>query len=241
MEKKLDLSKSKPYKDFRGLCKFKSLNDRKISWPVMEREVLDGKYLLRPLKEDEIEEIVEVYRLGYPDVYGKFPSESVLWPEALGKMLGTGNDFMKGDRFLFVAEELDRDRLIGAILPGMDKGNMSVHGSLAVIHPDHRGTKGLFRSLLTYMDDLFEKTGAEYGYNPVATFHTKTQMILKDLGWKVRGVVPGYYLMWNYEDKYYRQPQVIMDKFYNGGEELVPKETDLIMEAKKIYELSEEL
>lgn len=241
MDNKFDINISRPYKDFRGLCSFRSLNDRKMSWPVMEREVLDGKFILRPVREYELEEIVEVYRVGYPDVYGKYPSESVLWPDTLRELLGTGDDFMKGDRYLFVAEERNDNRLIGAILPSMDRGNMSVHGALAVIHPDHRGTKGLFRAMLTYMDDLFEKTGAEYGYNPVATFHTKTQIILKELGWKVRGVVPGYYLMWNYEDKYYRQPQVIMDKYYNGGEELVPKEIDLIMEAKKMYELSEEL
>lgn len=51
-----NISKSKPYKDYRGLCKFRSLKARKMSWPKIEKYVLNGKYLLRPLREYEIED-----------------------------------------------------------------------------------------------------------------------------------------------------------------------------------------
>ncbi|MFQ6072645.1 MAG: hypothetical protein ACE5KT_08105 [Methanosarcinales archaeon] len=241
MERELDMSKYKPYKDYRGLCEFRSIKERKMSWPTMEKYVLDGKYLIRPLREDEIDEVVEIYRVGFPELYGNTFHGIALWSDTLRKLLETENGFMKGDWSVYVAEKLDEKKLVGAMLIRMDKGNMSIHWESGVIHPDYRGTKGLFRAMCIYNDELSEKSGAEYSSVLAATFHSITQIIFKELGWKIRGVFPGFLLSWNHEDKYYRRSVVIFDKFFNDGEELIPKEMDLIPEAEKIFKLSERL
>ncbi|MCX9073476.1 MAG: hypothetical protein OIN88_02300 [Candidatus Methanoperedens sp.] len=241
MEREFDISKYKPYKDYRGLCRFKSLKEKKMSWPAMEKYVLDGKYRLRPLREDEIDEIVEIYRTGYPELFGNTHYEFVLWSETLIKVLNTENGFMEGDWFLNALENVDEKKLVGALLINMDKGNMSVHWQSGVIHPDYRGAKGLFMAMCEYNDEFCEKAGAEYGYMTANTFHIKTQIVLKELGWKIRGIFPGNVCMWNHKDEYYRHSVVFFDKFFNEGEKLVPKEIDLIPEAKKIYKLYEEI
>jgi hypothetical protein len=240
VEKEFDLTKYEPYKDQRGLCKFKSLTERKMSWSTNEKYVSDGKYLLRPSSKDEIDEVVEIYRVGFPELYGNTYHGAALWHDSLLKLLESENGFMKGDWFLYIAEKIDEKKLVGAMLIRMDKGNMSIHWESGVIHPAYRGNK-LFREMCIYNDELSEKSGAEYSNVLVATFHPITQKLFKELGWKIRGVFPGFLLSWNHEDKYYRRTVVMFDKFFNDGEELVPKEMELIPETEKIYKLSEEL
>jgi len=233
MERELDMSKYVPYKNFIGLCKFKSLKERKMSWQKYEKHVLNGEYLLRPINKNEIGEIVELYRIGFPELYGNFRHGKVLWPDTLIELLEAENGFLKGDWFLIVIEKLNENKLIGSGLIRMDKGNMSIHWELAVIHPDYRGIKGLFISLCEYIDVLSENSGAEYGSLIAATFQPKTQRVLQDLGWNIRGFFPGLLLSWNHEDKYYRRSVVAFDKFYNNGKELVPDEMDLIPEVEE--------
>lgn len=241
MEKEFDISKYRPFKDYRGLCKFKSLDDRKISWPNIEKNILDNKYRLRPLREDEIDQIVDIYRVGFPELYGNTFHGIALWSDSVSNLLRTGQGFMKGDWFVYVVEKIDEKKLVGAMLIRMDKGNMSIHWESGVIHPEYRGTKGLFRSMCIFNDEVAKSSGAEYSSIIVATFHTISQILIKELGWTIRGVFPGFLLSWNHEDKYYRRTIVYFDKFFNNGEELVPKDIELIPEAEMIFKLSEVL
>lgn len=241
MEKEPDMSKYKPYKDYRGLCKFKSLKERKISWPIIEKNVLDNTYRLRPLREDEIDIIVEIYRVGFPELYGNTYHGVALWPDSISNLLRTEQGFMKGDWFVYVAEKIDEKKLVGVMLIRIDKGNMSIHWESGVIHPDYRGIKGLFRSMCVFNDEISENAGAEYSNVIIATFHPISQVLLKELGWKIRGIFPGFLLSWNHEDKYFRRSIVYFDKFFNNGKELVPKDIELIPDAEKIFKLSEDL
>jgi hypothetical protein len=236
----LDMSKYKPYKDQRGLSKFKSLKDRKMFWPMNEKHVLDSKYLLRPLRDYEIDDVVEIYREGFPELYGNDNHGVALWSDSISELLKTEKGFMQGSWFIYVAEKLDMKKIVGVMLIRMDKGNMSIHWESGVIHPQYRGARGLFKEMCIFNDELSEKSGAEYSSIIAATFHPITQKYFKELGWKLRGVFPGFLLSWNHEDKYYRRSVVMFDKFFNNGKELVPKTAELIPEAEKIFNLSEE-
>ena len=230
MQRELDMSKCKPYKDYKGLCKFRSFKEMKMFLPAIEKYGLEGKYLFRPVRQHEIDDVVEIYRVGYPDLYGNTNHHFIFWHDTLLEFLDSNKD-----QLLIVAEKLDEKKLVGAIRIKMDKGNMSIHWEHGVIHPEYRGKK-LFREMCVYCDELSEKTGAEYGSIMAATFHIATQKVLKDLGWKVRGILPGSVICWNYEDKYYRHSLVYFDKFFNGGEELVPKRIDMIPEVELVSE-----
>lgn len=239
--KNYDVTKYKPYKDYRGQCSFKSIKEKKMLWPTIEKNVIDDSYVIRPIKEQEIEEVVEIYRIGYPDLYGNTNNEIVYWSDTLYEYLQSKNGFMKGDKILIVEEKLDEKKLVGSMIAKKDDGNMSIYFEHAVIHPKYRSKK-LFKELCKYCDELGEKAGAEYGFIMAATFHTITQKVFEELEWKVRGIFPGAIALWNYEDKYYRHSAVYYDKFYNKGHELVPKEMDItpIVESIKECLLKEE-
>lgn len=225
--KEFDISKYKPYRDYRGLTKFKSLKEKKMSWPKIERKsVLNGQYIIRPIWEYEIDEIVNIYREGYPELYGNTEMEVVLYPDSLLEYLHSKNGFMQGNRLMVVIEKVEEKRLVGAVIIKIDPGNMSVFWEHGVIHPKYRGNK-IFKELLTYCDKLTENTGAEYVSATAITSHSASQKLLEELGWKTRGIFPGAVAIWNHDDKYFRISIVYFDKCYNGGEELIPQDMEL--------------
>jgi RimJ/RimL family protein N-acetyltransferase len=236
MEIKLDITKHKPYKDYRGQCKFKSMTEKKMEWPRTDKKyILFNKYVLRPIKEEEIEEIVRVYREALPEVYGNYEFDSILWPDRLSKELQNEKGFMKGDIFLIVAEKLDEQKLVGSMMMKMNYENMSIYWEHGVVLPEYRGQK-IFKEMCLYCDKITENTGTEYASAMAVTFHSASQKILESLGWKIRGIFPGAVAIWNHEDKYCRHSLIYFDKFYNGGEELVPRDMEL---TPKIASVSE--
>ncbi len=234
--KELDITKYKPYKDYRGQCKFKSMEDKEMVWSkIDEKYILENKYVIRPIKEDEIEKIVQVYRKGLPEVYGNCDFDSILYPDRLLKELQDPKGFMKGNLLSIIVEKLDEKKLIGSLMLKMNQDNMSIYWEHGVIHPEYRKQK-IFKELCTYCDKITENTGTEYASALAVTFHNITQKVLESLGWKTRGIFPGAIAIWNHEDKYYRQSFVYFDKFYNGGEELVPKDMELTPKMESVLE-----
>jgi len=232
----LDITKYIPYRNYEGRCKVKSIKEKKMSWPIIEKKyILDNKVVLRLIKEQEIEEIVQVYREGFPDLYDNNIYDAVLYPERLYKKLQSDNGFMRGDCILIVAEKIDEKKLVGSAILTMNISNMSIHWETGVIHRDYRGYK-IFGELLKFLDEITENTGAEYANGTSVTFHSATQKVLESLGWSTRGIFPGAVATWNYDDKYYRQSLIYFDKFYNGGEELVPQDMELTPKMEKIVE-----
>ena len=232
----LDITKYIPYRNYRGQCKFKSIKEKKMSWPIIENKyILNNNVVLRLIKEQEIEEIVQVYREGFPDLYDNNIYDAVLYPERLYKKLQSDNGFMKGDCILIVAEKIDEKKLVGSAILTMNISNMSIHWETGVIHKDYRGHK-IFGELLKFLDEITEKTGAEYANGTSVTFHSATQKVLESLGWRTRGIFPGAVATWNCDDKYYRQSLIYFDKLYNSGEELVPKDIELTPKIEKIVE-----
>ncbi len=236
MDIELDITKYKPYKDYRGLCNFKSMKEKKIVWPKINKKyILGGNYVLRLIEENEIEEIVQVYRESLPEVYGNFEYDSILWPERLSKELKNENGFMKGDVLLIVVEKLNEKKLIGALMLKKSDQNMSIYWEHGAILPEYRGQK-IFKDLCIYCDKITEDTGTEYASGLAVTFHNASQKVLESLGWNTRGIFPGAVILWNHEDKYYRQSLIYFDKFYNGGEDLVPKDMELTPKIKTVMQ-----
>ena len=234
-----DINKYKPYRDYRGTCKFKSFKDKKMSWPIIEdKYILDNKYKLRLAKENDIDEICMLYREGFPDLYGNPDYDFVFWPDTLKNELQSEKEFNKGDFILIVVEKTDDKKLVGATGIKMNIGNMSINWRNGVIHHQYRGQK-IFKEIMLYLDKITEGTGCEYASILAVTFHSITQKVFEELGWNIRGIFPGAVASWNYDDKYYRQYLVYFDKFYNGGEELVcpnPKNLDLTDKVKQFAE-----
>jgi hypothetical protein len=232
----LDITKYKAYKDYKGKSKFKSVKEKKMSWPLIDKKyILENKFVIRLIEEQEIDEIVQVYREGFPDLYNNNIYDAVLYSERLNKKLQCDNGFMKGDCILIVVEKIDEKKLVGAAILTMNISNMSVHWETGVIHKDYRRHK-IFGELLKFLDRITEDTGAEYANATSVTFHSATQKVLESLGWKTRGIFPGAVATWNFDDKYYRQSLIYFDKLYNGAEELIPKDMELTPRMEKVVD-----
>jgi hypothetical protein len=232
LEKINDLEPFKKYKDI----EFRKLSDREISWkPFNPIRILGGDYLIRMLKNDnrDFKKSAKLWRKSFAELYGG-PYDFLLCPDEYVNIFGKGNKFLEGEWFLFVIEY--ENDLVGASLLHMNAKNMAIEWSLAAIDPSHRN-KNLFRPIVEICDEITKNSGAEYACMYAATFHKISQNIAIEIGFTIRGVIPGFILAWNGDDMYYRHPIVFMDKFYNDGEKLSTRDMALSSQAKEVWDL----
>ncbi len=224
----------KVYKDYSGLCEFKKMSRRKMVWPDRRKKFSKegNSYLCRPMSNDEIEMVCDLYRMGVPEYQGT-NFHFLHSPKAMREMIGDGDTFMKKDWFIYVAEDVASGALCAGCAIRADRLNMTIWGEVSVIDPHYR-KRGLFSDFLAYMNEVFPLTGAEYGLCSVTTFNTISQHIMEQHGWKVCGLFRGGYIMSHGGDDYYRHPVIIIEKFFNDGEKVTAKEMDLTSRSRYI-------
>jgi hypothetical protein len=222
------------YKDYTGLCEFKKMSQRHMGWPKNQtRFSKDGvEYVCRPMKEDEIDELCALYRIGVPECKGT-NFDFLHHPDAMQNAVGVGKTFMKKDWFIHVIEDVAAGKLCGACASRADRLNMTIWGEVGVIDPHYRQRK-IFSNLLAYMNEIWPLTGAEYGLCWVATFHTISQKIMERHGWTVCGFFRGGYIMNHGGGKYYRHPVILIEKFFNDGEKVTARHMDLTETSRAI-------
>ena len=191
--------------------------------------------LIVELKRDneDFKKSAKLWRRSFPELYGG-SYDFLLYPEQYEYIFGKGNRFLKHEWFLFVIE--NENDLVGASLLHMNPKNMSIEWSLAVVDSLHRN-KNLFRPIVETCDDITKKSGAEYAFMYAATFHKISQKIAIDIGFTIRGVMPGFILAWMKNNMYYRHPIVYLDKFYNGGEKVSAMEMKLVPQANELWNM----
>lgn len=223
------------YKDYRGLCQFKKMSQRKMVWPdLRKRFTKEGnEYLCRPMSNDEIEMVCTLYWVGVPECKGT-NFDFLHHPLAMREKVGDGGTFMKKDWFIYVVEDIASGALCEACAIRADRLNMTIWGEVGVVDPHYR-QRGIFSDFLEYMDEVYDLTGAEYGLAWVATFHTISQQIMERLGWNVCGIFRGGYIMNHGGDDYYRHPIILIDKFFNDGEKVTPREMELTSSSRFIW------
>ncbi len=222
------------YKDYSGLCEFKKMSQRRMIWPDHRTKFISGgnNYYCRPMAKDEIEKVCLLYWIGVPECKGT-NFDFLHNPPAMREMVGDGDTFMKKDWFIYVAEDMASGALCAACAIRADRLNMTIWGEVGVIDPHYR-QKGIFSDFLEYMNEVYPLTGAEYGLAWVATFHTISQHIMERLGWNVCGLFRGGYIMNHRGDDYYRHPIILIEKFFNDGERVTPKEMELTSRSRFI-------
>jgi hypothetical protein len=62
----------KIYKDYSGLCEFKKMSLRKMVWPDHRKKFNKegNSFLCRPMSNNEIEMVCDLYRMGVPECQG---------------------------------------------------------------------------------------------------------------------------------------------------------------------------
>ena len=214
------------------------------SWPEFTPVKPVNNYTLRLLREDPKDFIAfsRCWHDAYPELYGGIMND-ILHPEYYHRLFGHRETFLKGYYSAFVFEDNMSDTIFGGSLTFLDFTNRAAQAVLLAVSPSYRHTYDVGRFLYLYsehFDRFLEATGIEYAWSAVVANHRVTQKMLKHIGYKVRGVVPGMGISAINTVHYRRDNYVYMDKFYNQGLKRVPEKMDLIGEARKIFEVSGE-
>ena len=222
-----------------------SFSDPLTAWPdFAPLKLINDKYTLRLLRED-VKDFLSFSRFwleSYPDLYGGIIND-ILYPEYYRRLFGQRETFLKGFYSAFVFEDNMAGKIFGGSLTFMDFTNRTAQAVIMAVSPSYRHKYDIGKFLYLYAehyDRFLEASGVEYAWVAAVAKHRVTQKLLKHIGYKVRGVIPGMGIASINKVHYRRENYVYMDKFYNQGSKRIPLKMDLIPEARKIFEVSGE-
>lgn len=242
---KIDMSKYKPFREMAKTCKTREIEEKKVVWPKFHLESYLGRYRARILREADLEKAAELWRAGYPEVYGS-NYDFVLYPERIREKVALEESW-DADRYekefcMVVAEELETSRLVGAALLRKDDKNLEIEYSMITTHPDYR-RQHIPLGIGFAIAEKISESGAEYMTTFLETWHDITQKLCIRRGWKIAGIFPGRFTRWAGGNREYRGCVVYMYRFINRGEDFVtkPEEWSLAPEVRKAWECLESI
>ena len=206
-----------------------------IDWrPFAEKLVLGNKYLLRAIQDtkSDLADVAEVMRTSF-SVIRDTEFDILLQPMGFSLILGEGDAFLKGDKFVIVAEDIPKKKVVGLLLLNMAKKQRNCEVVVIATHEAHQDI-GIGQALATEYDRYIEACGVEMAFVWAAAEHSATQKIMKSLGYVPRAVIPGYYRIFGGDNAYRRTIEVFMQKFYGQAERMATKQLDLLKEAHKL-------
>ena len=196
--------------------------------------MLNNQYLLRAIRDtpSDLSDAAEAMRTSF-SVIRDTEFDILFQPQGFTLILGEGETFLKGERFVLVAEEIATQKVVGLLLLNMAKKQRNCEVVVIVTHEDHQNI-GIGLELAKAFDHYIEKCGVEMAFVWAAAEHSATQKIMKSLGFVPRAVVPGYYRIWGGNNTYRRTIEVFMQKFYSDAEKMATKQLDLLSEIQKL-------
>ena len=206
-----------------------------IDWkPFSKRSVLDNRYLIRAIRNtpDDLADAAEIMNVSF-SVIRDTEFDILLQPHGFSLILGEGESFLKGDKFVLVAEDTTTQRVVALTLLNMAKKQRNCEVVVLVTHEKHQNV-GIGQELGNAFDRYIEDCGVEMAFVWAAAEHAATQKIMKSLGYVPRAVVPGYYRICGEDDAYRRTVEVFMQKFYGQAEQMATKQLDLLAEVQKL-------
>jgi RimJ/RimL family protein N-acetyltransferase len=206
-----------------------------IDWkPFSERRVLNDQYLLRAIRDTprDLADAAEAMRTSF-SVIRDTEFDILFQPQGFTLILGEGETFLKGERFVLVAEEIATKKVVGVLLLNMAKKQRNCEVVVIVTHEDYQDI-GIGQELAKAFDHYIEQCGVEMAFVWAAAEHSATQKIMKSLGFVPRAVIPGYYRIWGENNTYRRTIEVFMQKFYSNAENMATQQLDLLPETQKL-------
>jgi hypothetical protein len=235
-----------PFKKIEKTVMTRDIIDKKVIWPFYERMIIEGKVKLRILTKKDIEEVSELWRICYGELYGSsLKYEWVLYPEKYKEKVAIKekweNDSQNKDFCMLLFEDTENFNIVGAWTLWKDDRNLQIEFSIGIIHPDFRGKKygiSIVSASNDYIRVLEKESGAEYLTAFCETWHNTTQFLcFKRWGFKVGGIFPGQFTRWNGNQTEYRTCVVHFYKFIGDVEKYVtqPDEWELLPEFKNLW------
>ncbi|HPZ08700.1 MAG TPA: hypothetical protein PL110_11340 [Candidatus Eremiobacteraeota bacterium] len=208
-------------------------------WPDFEPVIPVKDYTLRLLRESssDFSSYALFWREAYPALEGGVV-DFILKPSTYPRLFGQGKTFMKGFYAAFVFEDNKNKKIFGGTLLFLDVANRNAQAVLLAVLPEYRNrydTAKFLYKYAEYYDKFVEASGVEYAWSGAVTSHKVTQKLLKHIGYKVRGIIPGMGIAAIDNTCYRRENNVYMDKFYNDGFKRTPQYMNLIPEAQRLW------
>lgn len=244
----LNLDGYRPYGNMAKTCETRKIKEKKIIWPDREK-VIDDRFVIRAMGRKDVDEVTELWRASYPEVYGSI-HEWMLFPDEYEQKMAFketwDHDAVHRQFATIVCDDLKNQKLVFANLLTKFDVNLHVEASFFAIHPDFR--KGnLDLNIWAELHEFYlwlEESGAEYVTVFCETWQNITQYIwFKQMGWKIAGIFPGSYTRWCGGQNEYRACTVHFYRLLNGGERYStkPEEWQMLPEVKKLWDCLEEI
>ncbi len=242
----LDMSKYRPFKEMGKTCKTRKIKEKKVIWPDFTLgPFLNGKYRVRMIGRGDVEEVAELWRQSYPELYGS-PYEFVLFPEEYEEKVAL-RETWDGDRLnkkhcMPVVEETETRKLVTVALLTKEDKNLEIEYSLLGTHPDYRKKRFTY-GLGWAIREKIEESGAEYLTAFLETWHDITQILALRGGSRLAGIFPGRFTRWQGNQQEYRGCVVYIYNFIGEGEEYStkPEEWMLSPEIRELWEALEKI
>ena len=253
MLKKLDMNGVKPFRKMDKTVKTREINDKRVTWPFIEKTYGNNEIQLRVIEKKDISEVSELWKKCYGELYGSsLKYDWVLYPERYEETVALREnwetDKIEKNFCMVVWENVNVKKIVGAWALWKDDRNLQIEFSIGIADPDFKKEKNRETSLIVRSKDfinLIEKeSGAEYLTSFCETWHNKTQYLcFKQWGFKIAGIFPGQYTRWNGDQNEYRGCEVHFYKFLGDCEKYITKfeEWSILPEFKKIWDALEEV
>ena len=243
----LNLSEYQPYKKMGQSCQLKNIADFQVNWPKLAtaNNLKKNDLLMRYMCENDIDEVVELWKNVYPEAYGS-THQFVFDPQWYdGNVLFDENwkaDAKKKKYAIILLEDLKESQLVGILLMTKSDQNLQVELTMGGLHSEFREKK-VFYPFFKNILDTISATEVELITVFAETWHNKTQELMDNHGFKIWGIFPGNMVRWSHGQKCYRACEVHYYKFVNDGEGYATGFDEWVLsdKSKKLWQVLEEL
>jgi hypothetical protein len=243
----LNLSGYQPYKKMGQSCQLKDITEFHIHWPKLATagNLTDNDLIMRYIRRNEVDEVVELWKNVYPEAYGSthqfvfdphWYEENVLFEE------NWKADANEKKYAIILLEDLKQSQLVGILLMTKSDQNLQVEFTMGGLHSEFREKK-VFYPFFKNILDSFSSTEVELITVFAETWHSKTQELMDNHGFKIWGIFPGNMVRWSHGGKCYRACEVHYYKFVNGGERYATAVDEWVLseKSKKLWQTLEKL
>jgi len=243
----LDLSEYQPYKKMGLSCQLKDIAEFHIHWPKLKpvSNLTNNDLIIRYIRYNDIDEVIELWKNVYSEAYGsthqfvfdpQWYEDNVLFDE------NWKADAKKKMYAIILLEDLSKNQLVGILLITKWDQNLQVELTMGGLHSAFRKRK-VFYPFFENILDAISTTEVELITVFAETWHSKTQELMDNHGFKIWGIFPGNMVRWSHDQKCYRACEIHYYKFVNDGERYATGFDEWVLseKSKKLWQALEKL
>ena len=242
-----NLSEYQPYKKMGQSCQLKDIAEFQVNWPKFStlKNLKNTDLSMRYMCGNDIDEVVQLWKNVYPEAYGsthQFVFDPIWYGSNVLLDENWEEDARRKKYAIILLEDLKESRLVGILLMTKWDQNLQVELTMGGLHSAFREKK-VFYPFFKNILDTISTTEAELITVFAETWHSKTQELMDNHGFKVWGIFPGNMVRWSHERKCYRACEVHYYKFVNDGEKYATGFDEWVLSKKsqKLWQVLEKL